>query len=181
MGEGPENRSLADEVLDELYRRDLLSATQRDYFAGSCTRSEAMAAHLSVDPVVRAAQIVRLFTSKDERVDEAIRMAVTSQSTRKRITPKLLNELATALILRAVAEDPGKVDQIRRICAVQHVHVGEGGQAIVGNVNSPAEGVGAPKKTEIQPHALAYAPGVAMSCDIEAEREAVPIASLEGT
>ena len=65
--------------------------------------------------------------------------------------------------------------------AVQHVHVAEGGQAIVGNVNAPPEGVGARNKSEVQPHALAYAPGVAMSCDIEAEREAVPIASREGT
>lgn len=113
-GDGPENESLADEVLDELYRRDLISQTQRDYYAGSCTRAEARAAHLPDDPVQRAAQIVRLFTGKDERVDEAIRMAVTSQSTRKRITSKLMNELATALILRAVAEDRGKVDQIRR-------------------------------------------------------------------
>jgi len=113
-GEGPENESLADEVLDELYRRDLISDTQRDYYAGSCTRAEARAAHLPDDPVQRAAQIVRLFTSKDERVDEAIRVAVTSQSTRKRITSKLMNELATALILRAVADDRGKIDQIRR-------------------------------------------------------------------
>jgi hypothetical protein len=114
-GEGPENESLADEVLDELYRRDLISSTQRDYFAGSCTRAEAQAAHLSADPVLRAAQIVHLFTgNNDDRVHEAIRIAVTSQSTRKRITPKLMRELATALILRAVAEDPSKVDQIRR-------------------------------------------------------------------
>jgi hypothetical protein len=113
-GEGPENESLADEVLDELYRRDLISQTQRDYFAGSCTRAEARAAHLPDDPVLRAAEIVRLFTSKDERFGEAIRVAVTSQSTRKRITSKLMNELATALILRAVADDRGKVDQIRR-------------------------------------------------------------------
>lgn len=113
-GEGPENESLADEVLDELHRRDLISSTQRDYFAGSCTRSEAAAAHLPIDPVLRAAQIVRLFTSDDDRVDEAIRVAVTSQSTRKRITPKLMNELATALILRALADEPSKVDQIRR-------------------------------------------------------------------
>ena len=63
---------------------------------------------------------------------------------------------------------------------VQHVHVAEGGQAIVGNVNAPAEGVGARKKVEEQPHALAYAPGVEMPCDIEAEREAVPIASRSG-
>ncbi|MGO8098551.1 hypothetical protein [Rhizobium leguminosarum] len=113
-GEGPENESLADEVLDELHRRDLISATQRDYFAGSCTRSEAAAAHLPTDPVLRASQIVQLFTTDDDRVGEAIRVAVTSQSTRKRITPKLMNELATALILRAVADDPAKVDQIRR-------------------------------------------------------------------
>lgn len=113
-GEGPENESLADEVLDELYRRDLISGTQRDYYAGSCTRAEARAAHLPDDPVQRSAQIVRLFTNKDERVTEAIRVAVTSQSTRKRITTKLMNELATALILRAVADDRGKVDQIRR-------------------------------------------------------------------
>ena len=36
---------------------------------------------------------------------------------------------------------------------VQHVHVAEGGQAIVGNVSAPAEGVGARKKSKDQPHA----------------------------
>ena len=38
--------------------------------------------------------------------------------------------------------------------------IAEGGQAIVGNVNAPAEGAGARKKTEDQPHAkqIAYAP-----------------------
>ncbi|HVZ99669.1 MAG TPA: hypothetical protein VG841_05090 [Caulobacterales bacterium] len=113
-GEGPENESLADEVLDELQRQSLISPTQRDYFAGACTRAEARAAHLPDDPVLRAAQIVQLFTSKDERIDWAIRVAVTSQSTRKRITSKLMNDLATALILRAVADDPAKVDQVRR-------------------------------------------------------------------
>lgn len=113
-GEGPENESLADEVLDELYRRTLISTTERDYLAGACTRTEAKAAHLSDDPVIRAARIVHLFTSSDERVNEAIRVAVTSQSTRKRITPKLSNELATALILRATAGDPAKTDQVRR-------------------------------------------------------------------
>jgi hypothetical protein len=63
---------------------------------------------------------------------------------------------------------------------VQHVHVAEGGQAIVGNVNATPEAVGARKKVEEQPQALAYAPGVAVLCDIDTEREAVPIASREG-
>ena len=43
---------------------------------------------------------------------------------------------------------------------VQHVHVAEGGQAIVGNVNAPAEGGGAREKSGEQPHALGYAPGI---------------------
>ena len=113
-GDGPENESLADEVLDELYRQDLITATERDYFAGSCTRAEARTAHMPDDPVLRASKIVHLFTNRNERVEEAIRVAVTSQSTRKRITPKLLNDLATALILRAVADDRAKIDQVRR-------------------------------------------------------------------
>ncbi len=113
-GEGPENESLADEVLDELYRRDLVSETERRYFAGACTKDEARRAHLSDDPAIRATRIVRLFTSTDSRVTEAIRVAVTSQSTRKRITPKLCDELATALILRAIAEEPARTDQVRR-------------------------------------------------------------------
>src|SRR5207302_1490063 len=63
---------------------------------------------------------------------------------------------------------------------VQHVHVAEGGQAIVGNVNASAEGVGARKKTGEQPHALAYAPGVEMPREIEAERVPVPRAGRSG-
>ncbi len=63
---------------------------------------------------------------------------------------------------------------------VQHVHVAEGGQAIVGNVTSPAEGVGARKKPEVQPHALAYAPGVEMPRHIEEERATVPSARRSG-
>ncbi|HET6879194.1 MAG TPA: hypothetical protein VFI31_03500 [Pirellulales bacterium] len=113
-GEGPENESLADEVLDELQRQGLISQTQRDYYAGSCTRAEAKAAHLSDDPAVRASAIVGLFTSDDDRINQAIRVAVTSQSTRKRISQKMCNDLATALILRALADDPARTDQIRR-------------------------------------------------------------------
>ena len=113
-GEGPENESLADEVLDEMYRRELISGTERAYYAGACTRAEARDAHLPDDPAARAAMIVRLLTNTDPQYAEAIRVAVTSQSTRKRITTKLANDLATALVLRAVADEPAKTDQIRR-------------------------------------------------------------------
>lgn len=114
-GPGPENESLADEVIDELFRRDLISDTERKYLAGSCTRAEARADHLPDDPAMRAARIMHLFTTRDSAIEGAIRVAVTSQSTRKRITPKLANELATALILRAtVDDDRARTDQMRR-------------------------------------------------------------------
>ena len=64
---------------------------------------------------------------------------------------------------------------------VQHVHVADGGQAIVGNVNAPPEGVGARKKSEDQPHAqLTYAPGVEMPRQIEAERATMPRTGSSG-
>jgi hypothetical protein len=56
---------------------------------------------------------------------------------------------------------------------VQHVHGGEGGQAIVGNVSASAPGGGAIEKTKEQPHALGYAPGVEMPRQIEEERAPV--------
>ena len=112
-GKGIEYESLADEVLDELVRRNLISAAELDYFAGACTRSEARAAHLSDDPVLRAARIVRMFTRPDKQIREAIRTAVTSQSHRKNLSPELCNGLATALILRAEADDLRKTDQTR--------------------------------------------------------------------
>jgi hypothetical protein len=63
---------------------------------------------------------------------------------------------------------------------VQHVHVAEGGQAIVGNVNAPAEGGGAREKSGEQPHALGYAPGVEMPREIEEERVPMPSAGCAG-
>lgn len=110
-GEGPENESLADEVIDEIYRQGLISASERAYLAGSCTKDEARGAHLSDDPTHRAARIIALFTSDDPRSRDAIRVAVTSQSTRKRISPNLLDELASALIVRSV--DPTQIKRVR--------------------------------------------------------------------
>ena len=63
---------------------------------------------------------------------------------------------------------------------VQHVHVAEGGQAIVGNVSTTAPGGGAHKKSEEQPHALGHAPGIEMPRQIEEERATVPSAGGSG-
>ena len=57
---------------------------------------------------------------------------------------------------------------------VEHVHVHEGGQAIVGNVQ---QGGGADKKEKEQPNAkeIPHAPQPEMRCE-DSQREPVPIA-----
>jgi hypothetical protein len=73
-----------------------------------------------------------------------------------------------AALLEALNRHRGKGQQK---VTVEHVHVHEGGQAIVGNV----EGGGVRTKTENQPHAITYAPGQEMR-SANTEREALPIA-----
>lgn len=106
--------SLADAALEELERQGVLTPDRRRWMAGAITREEAEHAHLSSDPAVRAAAIVEVFTSDDPETRDAIRLAVTAQSTRKRISPKLMNQLATALIVRAVSGGGDHVDRVRR-------------------------------------------------------------------
>ncbi len=71
---------------------------------------------------------------------------------------------------------------------VEHVHVYEGGQAIVGNVNThgtqPRQGGGGRQETGHQPHALTGPAALAFQADPtmlcpDAGREAVPVASGE--
>jgi hypothetical protein len=88
-------------------------------------------------------------------------------------TERALNKLTRtfAAQMSALKEYRSKGEQKM---TVQHVHVAEGGQAIVGNVSAPAPGGGANRKAGEQPHALAYAPGVEMPRQIEEERAPMP-------
>jgi hypothetical protein len=77
-----------------------------------------------------------------------------------------------ATLLDALNRHRGKGQQK---VTVEHVHVHEGGQAIVGNVEA---GGGVAPKHEEQPHALANAPGAAMPSP-DTARERVPVARDE--
>jgi hypothetical protein len=83
------------------------------------------------------------------------------------VTPIPFLSRTYATLLEALNRHGGKGQQK---VTVEHVHVLNGGQAIVGNV----EGGGARTKSENQPHALGYAPGEAMRSE-NTEREAVPV------
>ncbi|MGH6811099.1 MAG: hypothetical protein ACREDM_01720 [Methylocella sp.] len=76
-----------------------------------------------------------------------------------------------AVLLDALNRHRGKGQQK---VTVEHVHVHSGGQAVVGMVETP--GGGSHSKSEEQPHAIAYAPGIEMPSP-NSERSTVPIAS----
>jgi hypothetical protein len=107
-GEATENEALGDAIIDELERRGLITAGKADWLVGALTPDEAQTAGFSADPAIRAAAILRLFTDHDPQTHQAVRVAITSQSTRKNTSPKLLFELATSLMLRSVAEDDSR-------------------------------------------------------------------------
>lgn len=114
-GEATENEALADAIIDELERRDLITTGKAEWLAGVLTPAEAEAAGFSADPAVRTATIIRLFTDRDPRTHQAVRVAITSQSTRKKTSPKLLFDLATSLVLRSVSEeDSRRRERIRK-------------------------------------------------------------------
>lgn len=76
-----------------------------------------------------------------------------------------------AVLLDALNRHRGKGQQK---VTVEHVHVHSGGQAVVGVVETP--GGGSHPKSEEQPYAIAYAPGVEMPSP-NPERSTVPSAS----
>jgi hypothetical protein len=94
---------------------------------------------------------------------------IPQQDSNGNLAVKLLRTYA--IQLEALARYRGKGQQTVR---VEHVHVHSGGQAIVGAVATGGRGT---DEIERQPHAIAHSPGETLSGTIEADREAVPIAS----
>lgn len=108
--------SIADAVLEALTDQGLLRPEEELWLLGALTPEEAEAKGFSADPAVRAARIVRLLTDTDPTVHQTIRVAITGQTTKQRITNKFKLEVAAALILRAVSggDEGQKVSDIYR-------------------------------------------------------------------
>lgn len=97
---------------------------------------------------------------------------IPQQDSNSNASVKLLRTYAAQI--EALSRYRGKGKQEVR---VEHVHVHQGGRAIVGSVShGEGPGGGGHERNERQPHALAYAPGEAVPCP-DAARDAVPVAS----
>ena len=118
-----------------------------------------------------AAQLVACHNASMECYRRAMIGEQTFEGRRENLSQANKLSRTYATLLESLNRHRGKGQQK---VTVEHVHVHEGGQAIVGNVESPGGGF-APKSKE-QPHALAHAPGTTMP-SADTPREPVPVAS----
>ena len=117
-----------------------------------------------------AAQLVACHSASMECFRRAMIGEQSFESRRENLSQaNKLSRTYTAL-LEALNRHRGKGQQK---VTVEHVHVHDGGQAIVGNVDG--RGGGFPPKSEDQPHALGHAPGTPMPGS-DTPREPMPVA-----
>jgi hypothetical protein len=114
-----------------------------------------------------AAQLVTCHNASTECCRRAMLGEQTFEGRKENLNQANKLSRTYATLLEALNRHRGKGQQK---VTVEHVHVHNGGQAIVGNV-----GGGMQTKLEDQPHALGYAPVQEMR-SANTEREALPIA-----
>ncbi len=116
-----------------------------------------------------AAQLVACHNASMECYRRAMIGEQTFEGRRENLSQANKLSRTYATLVEALNRHRGKGQQK---VTVEHVHVHEGGQAIVGNV----EGGRTRTKTENQPHAITHAPGQEMR-STNTERQAVPVPS----
>src|SRR5271166_3625269 len=110
-----------------------------------------------------AAQLIACHNASMECYRRAMIGEQTFEGRRENLSQANKLSRTYATLLEALNRHRGKGQQK---VTVEHVHVHEGGQAIVGNV----EGGGMQRKSKDQPHALGYAPGETLR-SADAERQ----------
>jgi hypothetical protein len=120
-----------------------------------------------------AAQLVACHNASMECYRRAMIPEQTFEGRRENLNQANKLSRTYATLLESLNRHRGKGTQK---VTVEHVHVHEGGQVIVGNVESRGGGVAS--KAKEQPHALAHAPGATMP-GADAPRQPVPVACDE--
>ncbi len=170
------NHVIANQVVNALWFHSGTDAKERERL-----KAGAVAALVGINPKddcegMIAAQLVASHAAAMECYRRAMHPEQTFIGRKESLTQANKLSRTHAALLEALNRHRGKGAQK---VTVEHVHVHEGGQAIVGNVEHP--GGGLRPETEEQPLApesrsLPYATGTAMQGDIEAEPKAVPVA-----
>lgn len=118
-----------------------------------------------------AAQLIAAHNAATENYRRAMIGEQTFEGRRENLSQANKLSRTYAALVEALNHHRGKGQQK---VTVEHVHVHSGGQAVVGMVETP--GGGDRPKSEEQPHAIAYAPGIEMPSP-NPERSTVPSTS----
>jgi hypothetical protein len=129
----------------------LIGIAPRDEIEGMIAAQLVACYHASMECYRRAMIPEQTFEGRQENLNQANKLSRTY-----------------ATLLEALNRHRGKGQQK---VTVEHVHVHDGGQAIVGTVQA---GGGDATKSRDQPHALAHTPGQEMPCT-DTARERVPV------
>jgi hypothetical protein len=161
------NNVIANQTIQTLWRKNSDAEERKNQI------NAAIAGLIGINPKdelegMLAAQLVACHNASMECYRRAMIGEQTFEGRRENLSQANKLSRTHATLLEALNRHRGKGQQK---VTVEHVHVHEGGQAIVGNV----EGGGMRVKSENQPHTLGYAPGETLR-GASAEREAVPIA-----
>ena len=138
-------------------------------------RSATVAALIGISPRdefegMIAAQLIACHNASMECYRRAMIGEQTFEGRRENLSQANKLSRTYTTLLEALNRHRGKGQQK---VTVEHVHVHEGGQAIVGNIET--KGGGLATKPEEQPHAVAYAPGATMLSP-DTQRESVRVA-----
>ncbi|MFK4582891.1 hypothetical protein [Bradyrhizobium ottawaense] len=137
-------------------------------------RTAILAFMAGVNPkdTIEGMMAAQLFASHAAAMECYRRAMLPDQS----VEGKQMNLTLAAKLTKANAEQAAALSKYRgkgqQKVVVEHVHVYQGGQAIVGQV-TPG---GSMKNLEAQPHAVGYAECSPVRCEIEEKREALPVA-----
>ena len=150
------NNTIANQAFNALWLAHSTDETRHQQF------SAILAVLIGIGPKdelegMLAAQLIACHSVSMECYRRAMLGQQTFEGRRENLSQANKLSRTYATLLESLNRHRGKGAQK---VTVEHVHVHEGGQAIVGNVEAPGGGV--PSQSKDQPHALAYAPGTTM-------------------
>jgi hypothetical protein len=145
------NNVLANQAIQTLWSKNSNEGERKNQISATIAALIGIAPNDELEGMV-AAQLVACHNASMECYRRAMIGEQTFEGRRENLSQANKLSRTYATLLEALNRHRGKGQQK---VTVEHVHVHEGGQAIVGNV----AGGGMRTKSENQPHALGYAPG----------------------
>jgi hypothetical protein len=162
------NNLLANQAIQSLWIKNSDAETRSKQYTATVAALTGITPKDELEGML-AAQMVAGHNAAMECYRRAMLCEQTLEGRRENLSQANKLSRTYATLLEALNKHRGKGQQK---VTVEHVHVHEGGQAIVGTVET---GGGVRTKREAQSHAISYEPGETLLWSENTERQAVPV------